>query len=297
MELLEVDIPNHSPDFSSAEEHPLRVFSRLSSLSVNFHFDQPNDSFFRVLREMHQLTLLRFKAADKRDHLVLAECLSVLTGLRSLTLFGCLPIDSHENDEEYLMTLTLLTQLTQLSLGIDRSDLCRRFPTGIQSLHISFSESPQADFVEILMTMTNLTSLSICTFPEALHLFRRYGATPSQFSQELRALKHLSIRNVVIDDLFLEALGLLTPLTSLFLESADPYLVCPRLSNLSELMELEISSPRTCVRNGEFPQLFLPKLRRLDLPLSGVDANVCEALLKTLPCLRKMALCGKTLDL
>ena len=250
---------------------------------------------------MRHLTELMFEVADERDHRILAEYLSLLTRLRSLTLTdtrrsSILP----EIEEGHLMALT---QLTQLSLNIDRSDRYLRLPTGIQSLHISCSGSSQSDFVEILMSMTNLSSLSIDAFSENLCLFRRHSVTPSQFSQEIGRMQNLSIQNVLIDDLFLEALGMLTRLTSLIIADdsrspVDPYLVCPRLSNLSKLMELEISFQRVSYAcDGEFPQLCLPKLRKLDLPLSGVDANMCKSLLKTLPCLRKMALSGKTVDL
>ena len=277
----------------------LTAFSCLSSLSVNCRFSRPDDSFFRALLGMHHLTQLGFTADEEQDHRVLAECLSLLTGLRSLYLpplsGGSRTIHLPAIEEgQHLMTLTQLTQLMLVDL---RTDHYLRFPTGIQSLHISFSESPQADFVKALMPMTNLTSLSICSFLNAVRLFHHDGVTPSQFSQELRALKYLSISRVLIDGLFLEALGMLTQLTSCQLGSSaahvDPYLVCPRLSNLSELIDLRISSPITCVRNGEFPQLCLPKLRELDLSLSGVDADMRKALWKTLPCLRKLSLSGR----
>ena len=142
--------------------------------------------------------------------------------------------------------------------------------------------------------MARLTSLSVDNFSEDLHLFRhRGGVTPSQFSEELGQLKHLEMSSVVVDDAFLDALGMLTRLTSLILTSRrtplDPYLICPRLNNLTELMELTIYSEEpTPVRNDQFPQLCLPKLRRLSLPLSGVDFDKQRALWKLHPCLRTL---------
>ncbi len=242
---------------------------------------------------MYQLTRLSFEAKEEQDHRGLAECLPSLTGLRSLTLLGShRSIILPENEERHLMTLT---QLTELSLKHYRIGCGRRFPTGIQSFTCSFSGSPPDDFPQILMSMTNLTSLSVLAPSGFERLFRPQGVTPSQFSQELRRLKHLSTLNVLIDDLFLEALDMLTQLTSLQLAnnaaSVDPYLLFPRSNNLSELVELKISSPVAIpVRNGGFPQLCLPKLRKLDLPLRGTDDNMCEALWKTLPCLREMSL-------
>ena len=282
----------------TVQELPFTAFSRLSSLSVSRYSYPPNDTFFLALREMHHLTELSFESEDWRDHRVLAECLSVLTGLKSLELSGNVySIASAEITERHLMTLTQLTQLSLKGYPLFRF---RRFPTVVKSLGFRSCTSPPADFTRILMSMTNLTSLSIYRFPEDLRLFRINGVTPSQFSQKLGKLQHLSMRCVLADDAFLDALGMLTQLTSLTLGSRnnplDPYMVCPRLANLTELMELTISpSVPTPVRNGEFPLLCLPKLRKLDLPVRCTNANMCQALLETLPCLRQMSLSGKTL--
>ena len=277
----------------SAEEHHWREFSRLSRLSVSRHSYQPSDSFFRALGGMHQLTKLKFEFREAQDRRGLAECLSLLTGLRSLTLLG-----SHrliilpENEERQLMTLT---QLTELSLKHYRIGQYRRFPTGIQSFTCLLSGSPPENMAEILMSMTNLTSLSILVPSGFERLFHRRSVTPFQFSQEFGRLKHLSTLNVVVDDLFLEALGMLTILTSLQLTSnaasVDPYPLFPRLNNLSELVELKISSPvATPLHNDGFPQMCLPRIRKLDLPLTGTDASMRAALAKTLPCLRDLSL-------
>ena len=86
---------------------------------------------------MHQLTKLRFQAGEAQDHRGLAECLSSLTGLRSLTLFGsCRWTILPENDERRLMALT---QLTELFLKHYQIGYGRRLPTGIQSLTCLFS--------------------------------------------------------------------------------------------------------------------------------------------------------------
>ena len=177
----------------------------------------------------------------------------------------------------------------------------RSFPTGLRSLDFWFLYSPPADFVETLMSMTNLTSLVIRDCLKELHLFHSDDVTPSQFSGKLAKLKHLSIRPVAVDDLFLDAVGMLTQLTSLVFgghtASVDPYALCLHLSNLTELIELKISClALTSIRNDEFPQLYLPKLRELDFPLSSTDANICRAMWKTLPCLRKMSFFGETLE-
>ena len=299
LQSLELDHYSQNRAFWLAEEHQWRAFSRLSSLSVSRHSYRPSNGFLRALPEMHQLTKLSFEVRLEQDHLGLAECLSSLTGLRSLSLCGSrgwtiiLPGIIEHN----LMTLT---QLTELSLNYYRIGRGQRFPTGIQSLTCSFSGSPPANIAEILMSMTNLTSLSVLAPWSFERLFRHQGVKPSQFSQELGRLKHLSTLNVLLDDLFLEALGMLTQLTSLKMNttiSVNLYHLLPSLSNLLELMELEISCPSTLVRSDEFLQLCLPKLRKFDLPLRGTDDDMRRALWKTLPCLRKMRLSGSTYDL
>ena len=277
----------------------MTAFLYLSSLSVSCSC-LSNNGFFSALQELHQLTELSFEAKDERDHRVLTDCLSLLTGLESLNLSGsCRSIVSSEIEEQHLDTLTQVKQLSLRHCWLGR---CRRFPTAIRSLDFYLSESPPADFVKTLMCMTNLTRLSISTFYHDLRFFHNHGVTPSQFQQELGKLQHLSIQSVLADDSFFDAVGMMTQLTSLvfsyYTVCADIYLVCPRLSNLTELMELEITSGReTCVRNGALPQLRFPKLRKLRLPLSGTDANMQKTLWKTLPCLRKMSLPEKDLDL
>ena len=282
--------------FWLAEEHQWKAFSRLSSLSVSRHSYQPRDAFFRALREMPQVTKLSFEVRVEQDHLGLAECLSSLTGLRSLAIFGShRSINPPENEERNLMTLT---QLTEFCLKDYRIGRYRRFPTGIQSFSCKLCRSPPEDFPEILMSMTNLTSLSVLAPSSIERLFRPQGVTPSQFSQELRRLKHLSTFNVMADDLFLEALGMLTQLTSLKMNTATSvslYHLLPSLCNLLELMELKISCPAsTLVRSDGFLQLCLPKLRQLNVPLRGTDDDMRRALWKTLPCLREMTLAGST---
>ncbi len=296
LQSLELYHTHHSWGLWTATEHHWRTFTRLSSLSVSRNSYRPSDSFFRALREMYQLTQLSFAIGDPEaeDFRVFAECLPSLTELRSLSLSGSRSLTTILPGivERNLMTLT---QLTELCLKNHRIGHGQRFPTGIQSLTCSFSGSPPANIAEILMSMTNLTSLSVLAPWSFERLFRHQGVKPSQFSQELGRLKHLSTLNVLVDDLFLEALGMLTQLTSLQLEntaaSLDPYLLFPRSNNLSELVELKISSPVAIpVRNGGLPQLCLPKLRKLDLPLRGTDDNMRKELWKTLPCLRKMLL-------
>ena len=250
---------------------------------------------------MYHLTKLVLPVQGERDVEDFAECMSQLTGLRSLTLSGRdLSEFPREIEEQHLMPLT---QLTHLSVKYCRLGRCRRFPRGIRSLDFLFFESPPTDFVETLMSVTNLTSLSINISPGGdLRPFHGHRVTPSRFSQDLGRLKHLLIRRVLADDLFFDAVGMLTRLTSLVFSDytvcADIYLVCPRLSNLTELKALEISSGKaTCIRNGELPQLRFPKLRKLNLPLSGTDANMQKRLWKILPCLRKLSLPGKVFDL
>ena len=146
-----------------------------------------------------------------------------------------------------------------------------------------FPGKPLADFSENLMSMTNLASLSILIPFGFERLFHHRSVTPSQFSQELGSLKNLSTLNVLVNNLLLKAPGMLTQLTSLQLAnnaaSVDPYLSFPRSNNLSELVELEISSPAaTPVRNDEFPQLCMPKVREVDLSIGGTDDNMRKAL-------------------
>ena len=247
---------------------------------------------------MHRLKELSFSADDGRDHRLLMECLSLLTGLRSLCLSGksFSIVRSEIDEQQHLMTLT---QLTRLSLTFYRIDRFRRFPMGIKSLGFWLCESPPANFAEILMTMTNLTSLSINIRTKKLRLMHSYTLTSSLFLPKLERLEHLSLHSALVDDAFLEALGMLTQLTSLILYSGngyvDPYRVCSQLSNLTELLELAILCPTSIpIRMKELPQLCLPKLRKLNLPFRRTDTNVCKALWKTLPCLRQMSLSGKT---
>ena len=293
LQSLRLDHSHRSVGFWLPEERQWRAFSRLTSLSVSRYSYRPGNGFFRALEGMHLLTKLRFEAKEEQDTHVLLDCLSLLTGLRSLTLIACHgSIILHEKEERHLMTLT---QLTELSLNHYGFGYCWRFPTGIQSLTCLFSGSPPGNIAEILMSMTNLTSLSILVPSGFERLFHRRSVTPFQFSQEFGRLKHLSTLNVVVDDLFLEALGMLTILTSLQLTSnaasVDPYPLFPRLNNLSELVELKISSPvATPLHNDGFPQMCLPRIRKLDLPLTGTDASMRATLAKTLPCLRDLML-------
>ena len=247
--------------------------------------------------DIHHLTSLVLQVTDEGDFKALAEFMSPLTGLRSLTLSGSRRSGTRSDIEvRHLMTLT---QLTQLSLNHYRLDRCQQLPTAIRSLHFWFCESPPVDFVEVLVTMTDLTSLEIDFISKDLRLFPNNGVTPSQFSEKLGRLKHLSIQHVLNNHWFLDAVGMLTQLTSLKLvdnkASLDPHLACRQLSHLTELVELVISFQETLhsVSDFNFPQLYLPKLRVLELPYDDVYDNSHRALWKGLwksfPCLRSLS--------
>ena len=247
--------------------------------------------------DMHHLTSLVLQVTDEGDFKALTEFMSPLTGLRSLTLSGNRRSGIRsELEVRHLMTLT---QLTQLSLNHYRLDRCQHLPMGIRSLQFGFCESPPMDFVEVLVTMTNLTSLSIDLISKRLRLFPNKRVTPSQFSEKLGRLKHLSIQHVLNNHWFLDAVGMLTQLTSLTLvdskASLDPHIACCELSHLTELVELVISFQETLhsVSDFNFPQLYLPKLRVLELPYDGVYDNSHRALWKGLwksfPCLRSLS--------
>ena len=293
-----VDFPADCQGLWSDEEHLLKAFLMLRSLSIK-SYDQPDNSFLDALKEMHHLTELELPIQDEGFLEALAASASPLTGLGSLTLSGSGMWFIPPVDERHLKSLKHLTEFSMVHYPVGRS-----FPTGLRSLDLIFRDCPPVDFAEVLVTMTNLTSLDIQIphYRQELNLFHSDGVTPAQFSGKLAKLKRLSIRHVAVDDSFLDAVGMLTQLTSLFFEnyitSVDPYVLYPQLSNLTELIELNIfclALPPT--RNNEFPQLCLPKLRKLDFSLSSIDANVCRAMWKTLPCLRKMSLLGKTLEL
>ena len=261
-------------------------------------FHRRGNGFLDTLKEMPRLTKLGLPVAKDEDFEAIAVSMPSLTGLRSLNLSGSrFLVASPENEEGLFASLT---QLTHLSLWYHSTTSYRHFPTGIRSLGVRLCKTLQEDVAEILMCMPNLTSLSIDIVSDCPYLIDLHGVTLSLFSQELKKLKRVSLESVVVDDAFLDALGGLTQLTSLTLASrrnfVDPYVACPRLSKLTKLMQLTISPPMpTPVRNDEFPQLCFPKPSELDLPLSGVDDTMHQALLKTLPFLRKVSLSGQTL--
>ena len=276
----------------SAEGPPWQAFWHLSSLSMRTIFRR-EIGIFQALWKMHQLTKLDVAIKDQEDQQAFAASMFSLTQIRSLTLkcqmrSGIAP--------EITERLSILTRLAQLSLEDLQGIHSLRLPTGVADLKLKINANRDlpVDVLDVLLPMTNLTSLDINSAAQ-LHLFHPQGAEPCRFAQELRDLKALTTRNVSVDDLFLDALEAMTQLTELSLSSArnvDPFLVCPRLSPLSNLRVLSISVRRSFAGCFEFPQLCLPKLRELDLPLSDIDANAYRALLKTLPCLRKVSLFG-----
>ena len=293
LQSLDIGAWNALEKESAAEEPPWPAFWHLSSLSMRTTYRREN-GIFQALWEMYQLTKLDVAVKDQADQQAFAASMFSLTQIRSLTLkcqmrSGIAP--------EITERLSILTRLTQLSLADIQGSHSLRLPTGIADfkLKINANRDLPVDVFDVLLPMTNLTSLDIYSVAQ-LHLFHPQGAEPCRFAQELRDLKVLTTRNVSVDDLFLDALEAMTQLTELRLSSArnvDPFLVCPRLSPLSNLRVLSISVRRSFAGcRFEFPPLCLPKLRELDLPLSDIDANAHRALLKTVPCLRKVSLFG-----
>ena len=275
-------------------EGPLwSAFWHLSSLSIRTVYRRES-GLFQALWEMYQLTKLDVTIKDQEDQQAFAACTFSLTQIRSLTLrcqmrSGLAP--------EITGRLSVLTRLTQLSLEDVQGSHSLRLPTGIADLTLKLNSSHDlpVDVLGVLLPMTNLTSLDIHSAAQ-LHLFRPPGAAPGRFSQELRDLKALTTRNVSVDHLFLDALAAMTELTELRLASirnVDLFLVCHRLSRLSNLRVLSISVRRSfAVCSFEFPPLCFPRLRELDLPLTDIDVNTYKALLRTLPCLQKVSLFG-----
>ena len=276
------------------------MFPCLSGLSIH-NFARGEDTFFEGLVEVHHLTKLHFYRLGGGRLRAFAECMSSFTGLRSLTLRD----DYQTILPEIAERLTILTQLTELSLDSIKRSRSLRLPTGIVNLQLGYAVKYAAaspginEYLPDLTSLTNLTSLSIKS-SEELRLFQPGGVTPSQFSRQLRGLKDLKTSNVLMDELFLDALTTLTQLTQLCLDSlaylADPYIVCPRLSSLSNLEVLKISYRKNDVsRRFAFPQMRLPKLKELELPFERTSASARRELWQTLPCLRKFMLFGKTL--
>ena len=271
------------------------MFPCLSSLSIH-SFAREEDTFFEGLLEVHHLTKLDFHRLGDRRLRAFAECMSSFTGIRSLTLrdlYHTIPSEIEEG-------LTILTQLTQLSLSPIPRNSSLRFPMGIVNLQLGYAMSlPSAslnanDFLTCLASLTNLTSLSINSGNE-LRLFQADGVTPSQFSRQLSKLKDLETANVHMDDVFLDALTDMTGLTKLCLFCSasilDPYIVCPRLSPLSNLEVLKISCPeRSVSRRLGLPQMHLPKLRELSLPLANTDVSERREVWQMFPCLRQFSL-------
>ena len=246
--------------------------------------------------EVHHLTKLDFDGLGDGRLRAFAECMSSFTGIRSLTL--------NDLDQTILPEitdgLTILTQLTELSLNPIKRNCPLRFPPGIVNLQLSFGAILPRDSLDVngyltdLTSLTNLTSLWIDS-GNKLRLFQPGGVTPSQFSRQLSKLKDLETMDVIVDDSFLEALTDMTGLTKLCLfccaSRVDPYIVCPRLTPLSNLKVLRIWCSEYPVSCGiGLPQMDLPKLRELDLPLSGTDVSARREVWQTFPCLRQFTL-------
>ena len=273
------------------------MFLCLSSISI--HNFSGENTFFEGLLEVRHLTKLDFDGLGDGRLRAFTECMSAFTGIRSLTLRDLYQTIVPEITEG----LTILKQLTQLSLEPVPRSRPLRLPTGIVNLQLSSGvilprASPDVnEYLTDLTSLTNLTSLWIDS-GDKLRLFQPGGVTPSQFSRQLSKLKDLETMDVIVDDLFLEALTDVTGLTKLCLFCStsilDPYIVCPRLSPLSNLEVLKIlCSAYPASRRLGLPQMHLPKLRELDLPLSGTDVNMRREVWQTFPCLRQFMLFGR----
>ena len=249
--------------------------------------------------EVRHLTKVDFYKLGHGGLRAFAECMSSFAGIRSLTLR-----DKHRAIlPEITERLTILTQLTELYLDPISRSYSLRLPTGIVDLHLGYTMSLVGaslnanEYLICLASLTNLTSLSIKSSDE-LRLFHPNCATPSQFSRQLSGLKDLETRNVRVDDLFVDALADMTGLTKLCLVNrlsvVDPYTVCPRLSLLSNLEVLKISciESRFNSRVG-LPQMRLPKLRELNLPLANTDLSARREVWQMFPCLREFSLSGR----
>ena len=289
----------------STDAFPWNAFRRLSSLSIHLA-SQQTDSFFQALTGMQHLTRLDFTAVKERDKQAFAECISSLTGLRSLTLWKeesssiIVEITNHLIlSPEITDHLTLLTRLTQLSLGSISETQSLRFPTGIVDLKLRSVQGLPPSLAKSIVPLRNLTTLKIqnlCVFD--LHMVAR---TLSRHPE----IEYSSFANQLITDCvltsnnFLNVLGSLTGLTKLHLESRkrmDPYIVCPRLSCLSNLRALKIYSFWDFKKGGiGLPQLSLPKLRVFVLRVRDIDTNECRKMWKACPCLKEILLRGKRL--
>ena len=279
------------------------MFPCLSSISIH-NFARGEDTFFEGLVEVHRLTKLDFHRLGDGRLRAFAECMSSFTGIRSLTIRD----DYQAILPEIAERLTILTQLTELSLDSIKRGRPLRFPTGIVNLQLGYAVAYAAaspdenEYLTCLASLTNLTSLSIKSSGE-LRLFQHGSVTPLQFSRQLSKLKYLKTIDVRVDDLFLDALAYMTGLTKLCLASrrslVDLRIVFPRLTTLSNLEVLKISCYNhliDCLASFRIrvPQTRLPKLRELSLPLSGTDVDERRELWQMFPCLRKFSLFGRS---
>ena len=246
--------------------------------------------------EVHHLTKLHFYRLGDRRLRAFAECMSSFAGIRSLTIRD----DYHAILHEIAERLTILTQLTELSLvSIERSSPLR-LPMGIVNLQLGYAvryaaASPDMnECLTDLTSLTNLTSLSIKSSSE-LRLFQPGGVTPSQFSRQLSKLKYLETIDVRVDDLFLDALAYMTGLTKLCLVSrrslVDLRIVCPRLTTLSNLEVLKISCDNHLIDCLASFQIGVPQTR---LPLSGTGVDERREVWQMYPRLRKFSPFGRS---
>ena len=246
---------------------------------------------------MQHLTRLDFAATEERDKQAFADCIFSLTGLRSLSLWKD---TSSVISTEITDRLTLLTRLTQLSLGSTPEEDCSlRFPTGIVDLELSSTLGLPQDLGETILGVKHLTSLKIQNHSPSSYL--EMPEHPTEFNFHVDVLirsYNLETDTVLMSNSFLDALVSLTGLKKLFIRSrkrVDPYFVCPRLSRLSNLRELQIPAP-----NGRFsdsraglPKLRLPKLRSLVLYVNNINTNKRRKIWKACPCLNEVWLYGK----
>ena len=244
---------------------------------------------------MQHLTHLYFSATEERDNRALAECIFSLTELRSLTLWkhAAAPDISPETTDR----LTLLTHLTQLSLGYvsEAHSLC--FPTGIVDLTLDSKERLPLDLAQSIGNLRNLRALKLgshCTM-DVRKVTRGFSLYCSV--EDPRFLDRLMTDTVLMNDNFLHVLGSLTGLTTLVLRSrkrVDPYIVCPRLSPLSNLRKLEIYSRCDYSMSGKgMPQFSLPKLRALTLPIMSTSIHQHQKIWEPFPCLYRVWLFSK----
>ena len=239
---------------------------------------------------MRHLTELDVISPDDDDNHTYAECITALTGLKSLTLAKSA---ASAVSTEVTKCLTLLSQLTRLCLSTSSTGYRLHLPTTIADLSLNFyQDDPPLGMSQALMSLSNLSSLEINS-AGILQLFQSDGVTPSCFFKCLSNLKALKTQNVVLCRFCLEALATLPDLTELrFSEpksQVDPDLTSALLSSFSKLRVLHVPSPQHLIDQlirGELKGC-LSGLREFYLPSNCVlDANMQSAMLKLFPCLR-----------